>query len=95
MIFEMNKSLVLFICIFLYLSTSSGKIGVSSSQSQNSYIEQTKEMNEKLKGDYYLRDNVKNNNPIFPYLLPKFTCDPDIKLNSVRQDVMTNKNFNK
>ena len=33
--------------------------------------------------------------PIFPLLVGGYQCDKDIKLNSVRQDVMTNNNYNK
>ena len=32
--------------------------------------------------------------PITPIVYGKFWCDPSFKLNSVREDVMTNHNFN-
>lgn len=33
--------------------------------------------------------------PITPAIVGRFFCDNDIKLNSIRQDVMTNNNYNK
>ena len=33
--------------------------------------------------------------PTSPQVVGRFWCDPDIKLNTIRQDVMTNKNYNK
>ena len=32
--------------------------------------------------------------PIIPMVYGKFWCDPSFKLNSVREDIMTNLNFN-
>ncbi len=36
----------------------------------------------------------KSNQPISPIFFGKWWCDPNFKLNSVRDEVMTNDNFN-
>jgi hypothetical protein len=38
---------------------------------------------------------IYNRPPVTPHQIPRFFCDPDVKVNTVRQDVMTNLNYNK
>jgi hypothetical protein len=89
----MDRSLFIFISLFFYLVISLNSQSTLNQRIQTNE-EMEKEINERLK-QYIRGDEIKHREPMYPVALPKFKCDPGIRLNTVRQDVMTNKNYNK
>jgi thioredoxin-related protein len=70
-----------------------------SVHSQNIYEDLLKKHKEELTGEKPKKaeaeEAVKAKEPVSPMVVGRFFCDPAIKLNSVRQEVMTTSNYNK
>ena len=70
-----------------------------SVHSQNIYEDLLKKHKEDLTGEKPKKaeaeEAVKAKEPVSPMVVGRFFCDPAIKLNSVRQEVMTTSNYNK
>ena len=85
------KSKILFL-FFLSVCIISQEISYESLKRQGADYINPSSIKDK---DLELEIELKNEKPVAPSLIGKFWCDPSIKLNTVRQDVMTNKNYNK
>jgi len=98
---KLQKSLRAILVLFL--------ICISSFKSQENIYEKIKQMAEKqnepvdhtIGSDGTKREISKedrelyNKTPVSPFFNRRFFCDIDVKVNTVRQDIMKNHNYNK
>jgi hypothetical protein len=89
--FELKKSLLILSLIFF--------ISIEKTQSQDNYYSNLLNQHKKEIDEQYKKEPKKEYNfskePISPKIIGRFFCDPSIKLNSIRQEVMTSSNAHK
>lgn len=90
--YVIKKEFIILISFFILFSN----FNLHSSQySEYSDLEVSDENENNKFEQLKMQDSISKLEPKFPVIYPKFVCDPDIKLNTVKQDVMTDKNYNK
>lgn len=95
------KSTLIICLLFIITAVISNEndAAAKSGMSYDSIIKQAK-MDNQIIPEEVVEKNEKLQtklpiNPTSPKVIQNFFCDPLIKINSVRQDVMTNRNYSK
>jgi hypothetical protein len=83
------KKLILIIALFIILQLTLQQVTYESLKKQAQNIE-----DEDLTLEHDASEKIEEK-IVSPAVVSGFWCDKDIKLNSVRQDVMNNNNYNK
>jgi len=89
-----NKKITIKSIIILFLLINLFNIISTQVNSYQDLIKQVKKKEEANSGKPAAQDKEESE-PISPIVVTKFQCDPSIKLNSVRQEVMKTNNYNK